>query len=312
MSVKESLKSKRSNKSSKTILRQAHKKSFTVITNALAQDNSLSLRARGLMLYLLSLPDDWKIHINHLVSILKEGREQVTATLQELKRAKYIHHHKMGFKEGWEYFVFESPTQDDAFKEFLRTIRVSEELAKPNSSGFTPPLQRTKNPYKKTHVKSKDSEESLPPKDRGKKESGPSKTKFPLKKEQKPLFEEMKRFIPDTPVETLMIWIRSYSEGHITAALQTLQESMQKKRVRSAGALMRTFLEGNCVLIDENTKANRAEVQMWIGMEGLSSIELHQKYVICLNTGKEIPLNMDPILFGEQFAKLINLAKIYR
>lgn len=150
MSLKESLTTQESAKSSKTILRQAHKKSYTVIANSLAQNNSLSLRARGLMLYLLSLPDDWEIHVNHLVKIMKEGREQITAIVQELKEAKYIHHHKMGFKDGWQYFVFDAPTQDDAFKEFLRTIRVSEEFANPNYSGNTPPLQSTYSKYKRS------------------------------------------------------------------------------------------------------------------------------------------------------------------
>ena len=63
-------------------LRQAHKHRYTCITNALAQDNSLSLRARGLMLYLLSLPDDWQIHLNHLCKIMKEGEYAIESTLK--------------------------------------------------------------------------------------------------------------------------------------------------------------------------------------------------------------------------------------
>lgn len=151
-----------------TTLRQAHKKSFTVITNKLAQDNSLSLRARGLMLYLLSLPDDWKIHIWHLVKIMKEGREAITTTIQELKEAKYIHHHKMGFKDGWQYFVFEAPTQEDAFKEFLRTIRVFEEFGKPNSSG-NQQLQKTNSKYKRNSS----SQKAPPPKPEEDEEESP-------------------------------------------------------------------------------------------------------------------------------------------
>jgi len=102
------------------------------------------------MLYLLSLPDNWKLHVNHLVKHLKEGRIQILSTLQELKDAKYIHHHKMGFKDGWQYFVFETPTEELAFKEFLRTIQVSEQFEKPNDSGNTPPLQKTHSNYKDT------------------------------------------------------------------------------------------------------------------------------------------------------------------
>lgn len=117
-----------------TTLRQAHKKSYVMITNALAQDNSLSLRARGLMLYLLSLPDDWEIHLNQLESVLLEGRKSINAVIQELKKAKYLRLHKMGFKDKWRYFVFESPIEEDAFKEFLRTIPLLEEFALANNS----------------------------------------------------------------------------------------------------------------------------------------------------------------------------------
>lgn len=111
-----------------TIIRQAHTKQYVCLSNKLAQNNQLSLRARGLMAYLLSLPDNWEVHINHLVKELQEGRHVIRETLQELKEAGYVHHVKLGFKEGWQYFVFEEPQTEEQFKEFLRTIRF------PNSS----------------------------------------------------------------------------------------------------------------------------------------------------------------------------------
>lgn len=107
------------------IIRQAHTKQFVCLSNKLAQNNKLSLRARGLMAYLLSLPDHWQVHINHLVKEMKEGRHVIRETLQELKEAGYVHHLKLGFKDGWQYFVFEDPHTEEQFKEFLRTIRFS-------------------------------------------------------------------------------------------------------------------------------------------------------------------------------------------
>ena len=138
-----------------TTLRQAHKKNYVMLTNELAQNHKITLGAKGMMLYLLSLPDDWEVHINHLAKVMIEGREAISTILKELKKFGYIHHHKLGFKKGWQYFVFESPTSQEEFKEFLRTIRVSEQLGKPNSSGCTPPLQSTKETLQTTNLNNK-------------------------------------------------------------------------------------------------------------------------------------------------------------
>ena len=117
-----------------TTLRQAHRKKFTSISNQLIQNNDLSLSSRGLMIYLLSLPDDWKIHVNHLVSIFKEGKYTIMKLLTELKEAGYIYHHKEGYKEGWNYYVFEEPITLEEFKKFLRTIDFSEQFENLNNS----------------------------------------------------------------------------------------------------------------------------------------------------------------------------------
>lgn len=110
-------------------LRQAHKKNFTVIENSLCQNNHLSLRARGLMMYLLSLPDDCEgeIDINHLSTIMMEGRDAIITVVKELKKWGYIHQKKLGFQQGWQYFVFESPTTEEQFKDFSSPIACNEQ-----------------------------------------------------------------------------------------------------------------------------------------------------------------------------------------
>lgn len=106
-----------------TTIRQAHHKSYVCISNQLAQDPNISLKALGLMTYLLSLPDNWQVNLNQLISSHREGRLSILNALKELKNAGYIHHQKMGFKETWQYWVFEKPTSEEEFKEFLRTMR---------------------------------------------------------------------------------------------------------------------------------------------------------------------------------------------
>jgi DNA-binding transcriptional ArsR family regulator len=109
----------------KTSVRQGYKNKFTVISNKLAQNNNLSLKARGLMCYFLSLPDDWIIYVDQLAKVMKEKKCAISSGLSELKEAGYVHHIKLGFKEGWQYFTFGEPISKEEFKLFLRTTRFS-------------------------------------------------------------------------------------------------------------------------------------------------------------------------------------------
>lgn len=64
---------------------------FTSVPNALAQDKSLTYEARGLLLYLLSKPDDWVVRMHDLeLGERKGGREKVRRIVAELLDAGYL------------------------------------------------------------------------------------------------------------------------------------------------------------------------------------------------------------------------------
>ena len=46
-----------------------------MINKEMAQDKTLSWKARGLLLYLLSLPDDWNIYESELIKHATDGRD---------------------------------------------------------------------------------------------------------------------------------------------------------------------------------------------------------------------------------------------
>lgn len=58
------------------VLRKAHKSNFTVIDNQVFKSN-LSLKARGLLSTMLSLPDNWHFTERGLSSILPKDRKSV-------------------------------------------------------------------------------------------------------------------------------------------------------------------------------------------------------------------------------------------
>lgn len=73
------------------ILRNPNKEKFTVVDNFALRDDRLSLKARGLLVTMMSLPDNWKFSENGLCSILpKDGQASIRSGLKELESAGYL------------------------------------------------------------------------------------------------------------------------------------------------------------------------------------------------------------------------------
>jgi len=72
------------------IKRHKRTKEFVVIANSVARDANLSLRARGLLLTLLSLPDGWNTSTVAVARDTKEGRDAVRTAARELEVAGYL------------------------------------------------------------------------------------------------------------------------------------------------------------------------------------------------------------------------------
>jgi hypothetical protein len=63
---------------------------FVIISNSVIRDQRLSWKARGLLAYLLSMPDNWKVTRTHLASVSKDGITVVNSTIKELEDAGYM------------------------------------------------------------------------------------------------------------------------------------------------------------------------------------------------------------------------------
>ena len=97
------------------VIRVIKNKNYTTISNGVFKNKGISLKAKGLMGYLLSLPSDWNLSINGIVSISKEGRTAIRNVFTELINAGYIERKQIRNKGkfvGYDYFVFEQPKLD--------------------------------------------------------------------------------------------------------------------------------------------------------------------------------------------------------
>lgn len=72
------------------VLRKKKKSNYTVIDNAIFKDRDLSLKAKGLLCLMLSLPDGWNFSIKGLTTLSKDGESAVRSTLNELKASGYF------------------------------------------------------------------------------------------------------------------------------------------------------------------------------------------------------------------------------
>ncbi len=100
-----------------SVVRVEKTKNYTIMSNYHLQDKELSLKAKGLLSVMLSLPEDWNYTISGLSAILKDGERGVKTSLDELKKLKYLKVIKIKpTKEcneiRYEYVIYERPYQD--------------------------------------------------------------------------------------------------------------------------------------------------------------------------------------------------------
>lgn len=88
---------------------------YTVMSNQHLRDKNLSLKAKGLLSVVLSLPNDWDYSVNGLASISKECETSIKSALNELKANGYLEVIKKMPNETdsgrieYEYNFYESP-----------------------------------------------------------------------------------------------------------------------------------------------------------------------------------------------------------
>ena len=82
------------------VFRIERTKNYTVMSNYHLRDKALSLKSKGLLSMMLSLPEDWNYTTRGLAKICKEGVDAIGGALRELESAGYIVRHQMRDRQG--------------------------------------------------------------------------------------------------------------------------------------------------------------------------------------------------------------------
>ena len=103
------------------IVRVHKTKNFTVMSNYHFKEKKMSLKAKGLLSLMLSLPDDWNYSISGLVTLSKDGKDSVMSALAELEKFGYLTRERevneKGQFSGINYNIFEQPQQEKPIAE---------------------------------------------------------------------------------------------------------------------------------------------------------------------------------------------------
>jgi len=94
------------------IIRVAKNNNYVVMNRTALNDNRLSWKAKGIMAYMLSMPDDWVFYMDELMTHSTDGKASFRAGFNELKKCGYIE--RKPIREGqrikeWETIVHEVP-----------------------------------------------------------------------------------------------------------------------------------------------------------------------------------------------------------
>jgi hypothetical protein len=86
---------------------------YVMVNKEYLDNKKLSFKAKGLLTYLLSKPDDWSVYVEQLKQTSKDNRSSVDSAIKELIKYKYVKRiarkKDKGQFKGYDYTVYENP-----------------------------------------------------------------------------------------------------------------------------------------------------------------------------------------------------------
>lgn len=96
------------------VFRKVKKTDYTIIDNNIFKNKNLSLKGKGMICTMLSLPDDWNFSEEGLVGLSTDGKASIRSTLKELMELGYLvrtrNRDEKGILRDYVYTIYEEPT----------------------------------------------------------------------------------------------------------------------------------------------------------------------------------------------------------
>ena len=107
-----------------TIFRVEKNSNFVVMSNHHLRNRELSLKSKGLLSLILSLPPDWNYSLSGLCAICKESQTAMRSALKELEKYGYLIRNRRKNALGqfeYEYIVYEIPHTENVYADKQHT-----------------------------------------------------------------------------------------------------------------------------------------------------------------------------------------------
>ncbi|MFU1798193.1 hypothetical protein ACM1RC_30355 [Paenibacillus azoreducens] len=134
---------------------------FTRILNEALQDERLSFKARGLLAYMLSKPDNFRFYLDELVKHTTEKKDSIRTGMKELEQLGYVHRYPVKNERGkimsWELDLYESPSlrPESGFPVVGNPTLITNDILITNDKRFNKYIdfKNIQNPYFQTYLK---------------------------------------------------------------------------------------------------------------------------------------------------------------
>ena len=146
-----------------SIIRVQKTENYTIIHNELLHNPNISAKAKGIFAYIMTLPNDWVIHLSELTNHFSDGRDSISSGFNELIENGYAIKEKINNEDGslgWFIQVFEVSKSTEEIEEIRKSLHpvnkpsvgnttsgntTSEKPNKENTTSENPTLLNTNN-----------------------------------------------------------------------------------------------------------------------------------------------------------------------
>ena len=142
-----------------SVIRIHKTNNFTVMSNHHFKEKKMSLKAKGLLSLMLSLPDDWNYSVSGLVKLSKDGKDGVMSALQELEKFGYLTRQQQfnakGQFSGIEYNIFEEPQTENPITDKQNTalpISANQDAENPQQLNTNPLITKNNKSIKESNT----------------------------------------------------------------------------------------------------------------------------------------------------------------
>lgn len=307
-----------------TIFRSPHDEvnPYVQIRRDIFEDITISPKAKGVLGYILSRPNRWKIYHSQLQHALNIGEDYLNSALKELVSAGYARRERIRIKGKYQPYRYEiselkkfqpngknpsgefTQEKTSSHTSFNQTGKTSPEnpvvvnndvvkmnYVKDNVPPY-PPFDDEPEPKDETMFSKSEKKSHCFSKDK----SSPEK-RFKLNEDQLMNYDYLKSLKIDTSDDTLCWWARNYSLERI----KDIHRDACNRRPKSIAAYMQKLFKVEACVAKAHAQVNREFAQEFKQSIGWNDLEIGSVYVTFPfgYDHQELSLNMQPVLFAQ-------------